>query len=237
MKLSSPIFKLKRQARLLARRKGIPLHQALDLTAETQGFRSWSHLSSSANTASHDERIFNQLAPGDLLLLGARPGQGKTILGLDLAVLASKSGWNSHFFTLEYTEPEVLARYHEMGRDQTQLKDHVVIDTSDDISAEHILDQLVRPARDAFVVIDYLQLMDQKRVHPNLSTQIQMLKAGAASKGFIVVAISQVDRAFDLSGRQCPGLSDIRLPNPLDLSLFDKACFLHDGDVRFQRAA
>ncbi len=33
-----------------------------------------------------------------------------------------------------------------------------------------------------------------------------------------------------------PDLDDVRLPNPLDLSLFDKLCFLNGGDIRFQAA-
>jgi hypothetical protein len=45
--------------------------------------------------------------------------------------------------------------------------------------------------------------------------------------------ISQVHRRFDPTHRPLPTLDDIRLPNPLDLTLFNKACFLHDGMVEF----
>ena len=34
MRLSAPIFRLKRQAKLLAREAGIPLHQALDRVSD-----------------------------------------------------------------------------------------------------------------------------------------------------------------------------------------------------------
>ncbi len=34
-----------------------------------------------------------------------------------------------------------------------------------------------------------------------------------------------------------PELKDVRLPNPIDLTLFTKACFLNDGEVRFQQVA
>ena len=36
--------------------------------------------------------LFARLSPGDLVLLGARPGHGKTQLSLKLAVEAMKSG-------------------------------------------------------------------------------------------------------------------------------------------------
>jgi hypothetical protein len=31
-----------------------------------------------------------------------------------------------------------------------------------------------------------------------------------------------------------PGLSDLRLPNPIDPGTFSKACFLHAGAVRLE---
>ena len=34
--------------------------------------------------------------------------------------------------------------------------------------------------------------------------------------------------------KPCPGLGDVRLPNPLDLTLFNKACFLNNGTINFQ---
>ena len=42
MKLSAPVYRLKREARLLSRRGNIPLHKTLDRIAATEGFRSWS---------------------------------------------------------------------------------------------------------------------------------------------------------------------------------------------------
>jgi hypothetical protein len=34
-----------------------------------------------------------------------------------------------------------------------------------------------------------------------------------------------------------PDLEDVRLPNPLDLSLFTKTCFLNNGEVQFRAAS
>lgn len=81
MKLSAPIFRLKRQAKLRAREAHIPLHQALDQLARDEGFRSWSHLAASISDHRPAADILSQLSPGDLVLLGARPGHGKTVLG------------------------------------------------------------------------------------------------------------------------------------------------------------
>lgn len=47
-----------------------------------------------------------------------------------------------------------------------------------------------------------------------------------------IVQISQIDRSFDTAGLPMPSLEHVRLPNPLDLSLFDKAWFINDWQMR-----
>ena len=89
----------------------------------------------------------------------------------------------------------------------------------------------------SLAAIDYLQLLAQKRSHPDLAIQVAQLREGARRQGLIVVAVSQIDRAFDLSGRSMPGLPDVRLPNPADLSCFTATCFLQDGRVDISRSS
>ncbi len=88
MKLSAPVYRLKRNAGLLSRNKHIPLHQALDRVARQEGYESWSLLAAKLSAETPAARLFIQLAPGDLLLIGARPGHGKTLLSLELALEA-----------------------------------------------------------------------------------------------------------------------------------------------------
>jgi hypothetical protein len=70
-----------------------------------------------------------------------------------------------------------------------------------------------------------------------LAAQIRALKSFARDRGLIMVFISQIDRSYDPSKKSCPDIGDVRLPNPLDLELFDKTCFLNNGEVRFQEAS
>ena len=237
MRLSAPIFKLKRRARLLAREKAIPLHEALDQVAVADGFRSWSHLASAVPTLRTANEILAKLSSGDMLLLGARPGHGKTLLGLEIAIEASMSGRNGYFFTLDYNESDVLERLQALGIDPKHTDSSLVIDTSDDICADHIIHRMGEVTGGALVVLDYLQLLDQKRTNPDLGTQFAALKSHAQSSGSIVVAISQIDRSFELKAKHLPDLSDVRLPNPFDLSLFNKTCFLHEGKIQLDLAA
>lgn len=237
MKLSAPIYHLKRTAKLLSRERNIPLHAALDRVATDEGFRQWSLLATKASENMSVEELFARLSPGDLVLVGARPGQGKTLISLELVVQAMRAGNQSVFFTLEYTEKDMLARFRDIGVQPAQFADLFKFDNSDDISADYIVKRLASAPRGALVVVDYLQLLDQKRENPELNTQVRTLEAFARDRGLIIVFISQIDRSYDPSKKPCPDLEDVRLPNPLDLRLFSKTCFLNDGKIQFRAAS
>ncbi|RUZ80628.1 DNA helicase [Mesorhizobium sp. M7A.F.Ca.US.006.01.1.1] len=236
MKLSAPVYHLKRQARLLSREAKIALHEALDRVAAQEGFTSWSLLAAKAAEAAPAGLLFAQLVPGDLVLVGARPGHGKTLMSLELAIEAMKSGSRGVFFTLEYTQRDVLDRFRAIGADPVQFNDRFVFDNSDAISADYIVKALGSAPRGTLVVIDYLQLLDQKRQNPELMAQVRTLKAFASDRGLILVFISQIDRSYDPAKKSVPDIGDVRLPNPLDLSLFNKTCFLNKGEIRFHAA-
>ena len=167
------------------------------------------------------------------MILGARPGHGKTQLGLGLTVEAMKSGRQGAFFTLEYSATDVLDLFKSIGEDAANFCDAFKLDTSNQINAEYIMAQLSTVSKGTIVVIDYLQLLDQKRENPELSTQVRALKSFARERGLVMVFLSQIDRSYISSAGIFPTLDDVRLPNPLDLTLFNKACFLHDGKLQF----
>ncbi|MCV3273070.1 DNA helicase [Roseobacter sinensis] len=237
MRLSSPIYALKRQAKLLARDNDIRLHAALNQIATKEGFNDWSHLASSHSKATPAKEIMSQFNPGDMMLIGARPGHGKTLLGLELTALAEKNNRAGYVFSLDYNEADVWDRFEKLGFDPKEHNRSIVVDTSDDICAAHIIERISNAPDRAFAVVDYMQLLDQKRSNPPLDEQVRALKRFATERGAIVVVISQIDRAFELTSTDMPSIEDIRLPNPVDLSLFDKRCFLNDGQVQLATAA
>jgi replicative DNA helicase len=237
MQLSAPVYQLKRKAKLLSREKNIPLHEALDRIAGEEGFSGWSLLAAKASSTAPAGKLFARLAPGDLVLVGARPGHGKTLMSLELAVEAMKSGGRGVFFTLEYTAKDVLDRFRALGVEPARFDGLFEFDDSDFINADYIMKSLASAPRATLVVIDYLQLLDQRRENPELTVQVRALQSFGRERGLIIVFISQIDRSYDPSMKPCPDIDDVRLPNALDLTLFDKTCFLNAGEVRFRSAS
>ncbi|MEM7250680.1 MAG: DNA helicase [Pseudomonadota bacterium] len=231
MPLSVPLYRLKRQARLLSRKLRVPLHQALDQIAVREGFRRWSLLVRHCARTQPAAMILKRLAPGNMLLLGARPGQGKTMLSVELCLAAMRQGRKTSFFSLEYSEANIASLFSELGESFEDYRDHFCFDGSDAICADHIVERVADVDPGTLIVIDYLQLLDQNRQHPTLMAQVQRLKSFTDARQLNLVALSQIHRHFDPRTNPLPTLDDVRLPNPLDLRLFDQACFLHDGQV------
>lgn len=232
MKLSVPVYCLKRLAKDLAREKKIPLHAALNQVAQEEGFASWSLLAARLSADSPARDLLSRLAPGNLVLLAARPNHGKTLLGLELAVHSVRSGRSGWFFTLEWTVGDLLNGLRTLGQDPSTIGNTFGFDNSNAICASYIIDKLAAAERGTVVVIDYLQLLDQKRQNPELAVQVQALKTFAQDRGLVIVFISQIDRHYDPAAKPLPDMADVRLPNPLDLSLFDWTCFLHNGAIQ-----
>jgi len=232
MRLSVPIYQLKRRAKLLVRIEKIPLHEAQDRIAREKGFSSWSALSARMTPSPLASALLPKLAEGDMLLLGARPGHGKTLMGLRLLVDAAREGRRAVFFTLEYTDQQVMQRVQSL--DKTAVEHTPEIVTSGDISADFIVQYLSGTPRGTVAVIDYLQILDQQRSKPSLADQMEVLKGFARESGAILGFISQIDRSFDPERHPVPGLSDVRLPNRIPAGVFSKTCFLDAGQARLE---
>lgn len=234
MRLTLPIYRLKRQAKLRSRQDSIPLNEALNRTANKEGFESWSLLALHHAQQRPAAKLLGALVTGDLVLLGARPGHGKTLMGLEIIVEALKDERHAAFYSLEWTEKDVVENFFALGAEEMVANDKLVVDTSNGICADYIIERLGRVPRGTVAVIDYLQLLDQNRAMPALATQISALKSFAETAGIIVIIISQIDRSYDPVAKPLPDISDVRLPNRLDLNLFTKTIFMRDETVNLQ---
>lgn len=236
-RLSAPLYQLKRRAKALTRTDKIALHEALVRIARDEGFPTWSLLSARMTQSPPSAHMLSRLKEGELFLLGARPGHGKTALGLKILLDAARLGRRAAFFTLEFTERQARAHLHAQANGEQNLADAVEIVASDDIDADLIVRHLASAPKGSVAIVDYLQILDQRRSTPPLADQMARLQAFAQHNALILGFISQIDRSFDPALDGLPDMGDVRLPNAIRPQTFSKACFIHNGDIRIRDVA
>lgn len=186
-----------------------------------------------------NERI-GGLRPGALYVIGARPGSGKTLMGLQLAVHMARTG-HVAFSSLEMTKHELnqrvlaqvtgipLSRFlnHELTpRDWDTIAKHAAEVANlrlsvDDYSAArvtHVRSHARTVARRGplkAIIVDYIQLMDdppgdKRPRHQIVGEYSRALKKMAKEMNAPVVALAQLNR--EVAGRASgrPLLSDLR---------------------------
>lgn len=140
-------------------------------------------------------------------------------------------------FTLEFTEQQAQKHLKSLDDEGSDIIDAIQIFTSEQISANYIIQHMSGLESGTVAVIDYLQLLDQQRSKPMLSEQLQTLGEFAQRAGVVLGFISQIDRSFEAGSKRLPNIVDVRLPSFVDLGLFSKACFLHNGEAQLQDVA
>ena len=174
--------------------------------------------------------LFHGFRGGDLIILAARPGVGKTSFALNLAVNAAKRGTAVTFFSLEMSAGQLVQRilcYISEGdwgaiadamNSLSQLE--LYIDDSPGLSILEARAKARRELRKAsgkgLIVVDYLQLMQppQTRRDGNRAVEVGEISRGlkvlAKEMDMPVLALSQLSRAVEMRGKKRPMLSDLR---------------------------
>jgi replicative DNA helicase len=230
MKLSLPIHVLKSQAKKLKRESSITMSEALNQIAKREGYTSWSLLITKSSDSLPDSfvEVLDYFNAGDLGMVGARPSKGKTSFCLGLFALAAKKRQaKNYFFSLSEVAHDVIQRLNNYDSSIQDYNQWYELDFSNDICADYIIEQTSSGiSQGSLILVDYLQLLDEKRSNPTLQNQVEKLKAYAKENKCIIVIISQIRRELENQVSKRPTLEDIRLPNPLDLGLFNKIILL-----------
>lgn len=184
------------------------------------------------------DKVIGGLAGGNLIILGARPGEGKTIFGMNLATMLARRGMVV-YVSLEMSEDELQLRLiSQFGEvHMKSLRNHtlneeqwkrvaiarqkmqgapIFIDDRSTTLAEmrSYIRSVSRRGQLAGVVVDYLQLIEgataQQSRQEFVSELSRSLKKLAKQLGVPVIALSQLNRLVEGRKSRVPILSDLR---------------------------
>ncbi|MBE6688020.1 MAG: replicative DNA helicase [Ruminococcaceae bacterium] len=186
------------------------------------------------------DSVLGGMGAGDLVIVGARPGMGKTSFAVNIAIeIAKRKGCAVAIFSLEMSKTQVASRmlssealidsykfrngrfddvengWERLCAAATALSGaEIYIDDTTGISVSGMKAKLRRLNNLGFVVIDYLQLMQADRKIENRALEIGEISRGlkllAKELGVPVMTCAQLSRATDRSKTQKPMLSDLR---------------------------
>ena len=185
------------------------------------------------------DEVVGGLEAGWLVLVGARPGMGKTQLSLVMAENVAKMGKAVTFFSLEMSKEELLRRLilkntkitatdAKYGRytDEQLTKAHknasdlygipLLIDDNGGISTAYI-DNVIRKhviQHDTkLVIIDYIQLIGGKNgesTYERATRVANELKSIAKKHGVAIIALSQLNRLNEQRKDKRPNMAELR---------------------------
>lgn len=184
------------------------------------------------------DRTLVGLGEGDLVLVGARPGMGKTSFAMNIAVNIAKSAKkNICVFSLEMSAEQLASRmlssealvdsyairsgdltpeqYKKLADAAADLSEcSILIDDTTGITVTRMKAKLRRVKNLGLVVVDYLQLMQGER-----KTDNRVLEVGDISRGLKllakdlkvpVICCAQLSRGPESRTDKRPMLSDLR---------------------------
>ena len=184
------------------------------------------------------DKMIVGMGKSDLVLVGARPGMGKTAFALNLAVSAAKrTGKAVCIFSLEMSAEQLVTRLlsgealvdnmklrsGELSDDEWQRLAHasselsetrILIDDTSGITVSGMMSKLRRVKDRGLVIVDYLGLMQSEQKKENRVQEVteisRNLKLMAKELNVPVICCAQLNRGAESRQGNRPMLSDLR---------------------------
>lgn len=209
--------------------------------------------------------ILGGLANSNMIVLGGRPGMGKTSLAVSIAEAAAQSGHNVYFASLEMSRRQINAKRQSMlsgissqaiytgqvtedeYRRLVGLQDNkrFYVDDQGAITPDTMLARARRLQKSrglGLIVTDYMQLMKASGGYEgdNQVARITMIsnkmKAIAKELNVPLLVLSQLSRAVEARENKRPMLSDLRESGAIEQDA-DQVMFVYRDEYYLEREA
>ncbi|MBE6643917.1 MAG: replicative DNA helicase, partial [Ruminococcaceae bacterium] len=210
------------------------VYQDIETLAETNGA-----VTGSKTGFSGLDRMLIQMGKGDLVIVGARPGMGKTSFAMNIAVNVAKQKKAVAIFSLEMSGEQLVTRIlssealvdsSKLRTGQLKTEDwdnlagvisslsgcDIYIDDTSAITSAEMKSKLRRINNLGLVVIDYIGLMQSTSNTDNRAQQVgeisRNLKIMAKDFGIPIVCCAQLNRGTESRAGDAkkPTLADLR---------------------------
>lgn len=185
------------------------------------------------------DSIINGFNPGELIIVAARSGSGKSAISIDWATHMASNNISVDFYSMEMADTDLIMRmiarrlnvgsynvqrgkvsWKELGEFQDYFKDKPLgIQDTTRMWLDDVCDRIRMRKRNKGVtvaMIDYLQLLQVRGLNRNATRENEVsiisrtLKATAKDSGVAIIALSQLKRVSDDRADPRPRLSDLR---------------------------
>lgn len=203
---------------------------------------------------------FVSIRPGQLIVVGARPSTGKSVIAANLAAHACAGGVGVHFASLEMTRDELMKRIlsARASVDLARMMDHTLnegdwervaaianevmswplwVDETESQSLAMLRNRVRTTAQRkplGLVIVDYLQLMAPRDRRVPREQQVGELSEGlkslAKEMSVPVVALAQLNRASEQRHDKRPTMADLRESGRIEADA-DQVWLLHREDL------
>ena len=209
------------------------------------------------------DKLLVGMGAGDMVLVGARPGVGKTSFTMNIATRAARStGKAVCVFSLEMSAEQLVMRmisteakvdnYNLRAPAALQVNDwkaiasassslaecNIFIDDTPGMSVTSMKTKLRRVKNLGLVVIDYLQLMQSETRSDNRAQEVGEISRGiklmAKEFGCPILTCAQLNRAVEGRKDGVPMLSDLRDSGSIEQDA-DSVMFLHRKEEEKQK--
>lgn len=194
--------------------------------------------------------------PGELIILAARPGIGKTALALNWVLAVTEYGGSAGVFSLEMPKAQLWERlvaaqagvdvramvanqdraaWHKIGNAKLELDERGIwIEDRSSITAQEIITEtdslLARSSNLRLLVVDYLGLVGGGSAKASETQRLAEITRGlkvlAKDRGVPVILLCQLNREVENRANGKPRLSDLRDSGAIEQDA-DVVMFIH----------
>jgi replicative DNA helicase len=203
------------------------------------------------------DRLTSGFHGGELTVIGARPGMGKTAFALNIAFNIASQGKKVLFFSLEMSKKQLSLRTYSMISEipLSKIRSGLLNDeevekiTSSYLENADILERIVLVDDVSYlsdimkiaysmdnvdlIIVDYLQLIKTKNKYQmryqELADIVNSLKFLSKDLDVPIITLAQVNREVEKKADKRPSLSDLRESGDIEATA-DVVMFIHRED-------